>query len=80
MSDLINNAPNETTGKLSRAAANPLRTATQLVPAAVLTELVDAFWINFDERQYAAVLAAGLLATSFIQNAYEQFKGKAFLK
>lgn len=79
-SDLVNDIPNETTGKFSRAAANPLRTAAQLVPATVIVEFVDAFGADFTGRQYAAAVGALLLVTSLVQNLYEQAKGKAFLK
>lgn len=80
MSDFINDNPNDTTGKLTRAAANPIRTATQLVPAIALVEVIDAFGGDFTTRQYSALVAVGLILTSFVQNLVEQTKGKAWLK
>lgn len=80
MSELVNDSANETTSKLSRAAANPARTVVQLVPAYVLTELVDAFWTDLSEKQYGALVGGLLLATSLVQNLVEQAKGKALFR
>lgn len=65
---------------VTRAFAGPVRTATQLVPAFVITEFADAFIYDFDEKQYAAMAAAILLGTSLIQNVIEQARGRGFLK
>lgn len=73
---LVIDQPNTVT----RAISGPVRTATQLIPAFVITEFVDAFFYDFDEKQYAATAAFLLMCTSFGQNLFEQLKGKAFLK
>jgi len=65
---------------VTRAISGPVRTVTQLVPAFVFTEFIDAFLYNFDEKQYAAMAALLLLLTSFGQNLFEQIRGKTFLK
>lgn len=62
-----------------RAVAGPVRTAVQLVPSAVITEVVDVFIYDFDERQYAAFAALLLLGFSWIQNFIESRKGVSFL-
>lgn len=80
MSTLINTIPNESTSKLSRAVAGPARTVVQLVPAAIIVEIVDSTFWNMDDRQYAAILAGGLLLTSYVQNAYEQYKNKSLFR
>ena len=72
----IQDQPNTVT----RALAGPVRTATQLVPAFVITEFIDAFAYDFDEKQYAAMAALLLLGTSLIQNVIEQARGRGFLK
>lgn len=71
--------PTDPVGARSPVVANPIRTATQLVPAAVITELIDAFITNLNEQQYAALLAGLLLVTSVIQNLLEQRSGIKFL-
>lgn len=53
-----------------------VRTAGQLVPSVVIVELVDAFFYNMDDRQYAALAAGLLLLFTFLQNAYEDYKNK----
>lgn len=60
--------------------ANPIRTAGQLVPAAVVTELLDVFVVDFDDRGYAAVLGGLTLLFSYVQNTIETLKGRALLK
>ena len=59
---------------------NPARTAVQLVPAAIITEAIDAFAYNMSEKQYAALLGLLLLASSFFQNYIEFKKGKFMFK
>lgn len=62
------------------SVANPTRTAVQLVPAAVITEFVDAFIYDMNEKQYAALMGLLLLVFSVLQNVFEEYKGRAFLK
>lgn len=65
---------------VNEAVARPVRTAVQMAPAAVVTELLDIFVIDFDERGYMAVFAALTLVFSFIQTTFENSKGIGFLR
>lgn len=65
---------------ISTAVANPTRTAVQMTPAAVITELLDIFVIDLDERGYLAVFAGLTLVLSFIQNTVENRTGKGLLR
>lgn len=60
--------------------AGPVRTAVQMAPAVVVTEFIDAFFYDFDERQYTVFAAALTLVFSFGQNLFEELKGRAFMK
>lgn len=66
------------TTTVSEAVARPVRTAGQMVPSAVVTELLDIFVYDFDERGYAAVFAALTILFGWIQNAVENSRGQAF--
>ncbi len=66
--------------QMRTSTANPIRTAIQLAPAAVITEFSDAFIHDFNDRQYAALLGLLTLVISFVQNKIEERKGKALLK
>ena len=65
---------------LDRSVTGPVRTAAQLVPSAVLTEVIDAFIYNMNDRQYLALAAGLLLLVSWTQNRVESRKGTAFLR
>lgn len=65
---------------MKASVAGPARTAVQLAPAAVITELLDVFVTNFSDRQYAAVLAGLTLGISYVQNLVEEFKGSALFR
>lgn len=65
---------------VQRSVSGPVRTAVQLVPAAVFVEVADAFFYDFDDRQYAALLGLLLLVFSWAQNFIEQKKGAYFLR
>ncbi len=78
---LVNNLPNsETESNVPRTIAGPVRTAVQLAPAAVITEFIDVFVYDFDERQYAVALAGLTLVISYVQNFIESRKKKALLR
>lgn len=77
---LINVNSDTDTAPVSRAIANPTRTAVQMAPSIAVTEFIDAFLVNLNEQQYIALAAVLLLVFGFAQNLYEQFIGKAFLK
>jgi hypothetical protein len=49
-----------------------------MAPAGVVTELVDIFVYDMDERGYAAVFAALTLVFSWAQAARENSTGKAW--
>jgi len=66
------------TKAVSEAIARPVRTGIQMAPAAVVTELLDVFVIDFDERGYAAVFAGLTLLFAGIQNAMENAKQRGW--
>lgn len=59
---------------MSKVVTNPTRTAAQLIPAAVITEFVDAFIYDMHDKQYAAMLGLLLLACSIMHNGYETLR------
>lgn len=64
--------------KVSDAVARPVRTAIQMTPAAVVTECIDVFITDLDERGYMAAFAALTLLFGYIQNARENAKGRGW--
>ena len=64
--------------RVSEGVARPARTAIQMTPAAIVTELVDIFVYNMDERGYLAVFAALTLLFGVIQNLAENASGKGW--
>jgi len=70
----------DSTTTVNESVARPVRTAVQMAPAAVVTELLDIFVIDFDERGYAAVFAALTLVFGYAQVAFENYKGVGFLR
>lgn len=66
--------------KISQAVARPVRTATQLVPAIVIVDVVDVFVFDFDDRQYAAAAAFLTMVFGWATVLIEDWKGKAFLR
>lgn len=66
--------------EVPETVARPVRTTVQLVPAAVITEVIDAFFWDLDERQYAALLGLLTILFSFLQVVLENHTGKAFLR
>lgn len=66
--------------QVSQAIARPARTGAQMVPAEIITELIDAFFYNFTDKQYAAVFGALTLVIGWIQVLVENKSGKAFLR
>lgn len=61
---------------MTKVVTNPTRTAAQLIPAAVVTEFVDAFCYDMDDKQYAALLGLLLLVFSVLHNGYDVLKAK----
>ena len=64
------------TTRVSEAIARPARTAIQVVPSAAITEFVDAFIYDMNDRQYAALVVMLTLLFAWIQAAYENAKGR----
>jgi hypothetical protein len=64
--------------QVSEAVARPARTAIQMAPAGVVTELIDIFVYNLDERGYTAVFAALTLLFAWAQTARENARGEAW--
>jgi hypothetical protein len=69
-----------TTNAVNEAVARPVRTVVQMAPSGVITEFIDAFVHNLDDRQYAALFALLTLLIGFAQTALENRTGKAFLR
>jgi hypothetical protein len=65
------------TTRVSEAVARPVRTAIQAAPAAAITEFVDAFIYDLNDRQYGALLVLLTLVIAWVQAAYENSRGKA---
>lgn len=68
------------TTRVSEAVARPLRTAPQGGLAWAITEGVDAFFWNMDERQYGVAIVLLTIIISFIQTTIEDGLGKAILR
>jgi hypothetical protein len=51
-----------------------------MTPAAIVTELVDIFVFDLDERGYLAVFAGLTLLLGWAQTLVENHYGKAFLR
>lgn len=65
---------------VSDTVARTTRTAGQLIPAVVFTDVVDTFIVDLTDRQYGVFLAALTLLISWGQNAIENYRGKGFLR
>lgn len=66
--------------RITEVVARPIRTVGQGTIGWVITEVVDAFVWDMDDRQYGiAVIALGGLV-SFAQNAWENRIGRGFLR
>lgn len=65
---------------VSDKVARPIRTAGQLVPAVVVADVIDAFVYDVSDRQYGVLIAALTILFGFLQTAYEDYKGKAFMR
>lgn len=64
---------------VSEAVARPARTAIQSTPAFAVIEILEAFEVyNFTDRQYGITLMVLTAIVSFVQNAAENSRGKAF--
>lgn len=65
---------------VSQSVARPVRTGTQLGAAEVIVQVVEAFFVDLNEAQHVALLAALTLATGILQVMVENGLGKGFLR
>lgn len=65
---------------VSDRVARPLRTAPQGGLAWAITEGIDAFLWDMDDRQYGVLVVLLTMTVSFIQSTVENGLGKAFLR
>lgn len=70
----------ESRARVSEAVARPVRSAAQMVPAAVVTDLVDSFVNELSTKQYSALFAGLTLLFGFLQVLYENHSGNALLR
>ena len=68
------------TTRVSEAVARPARTVVQAVPSIVITEFVDAFITNLNDKQYAALAGLLLLVFGFLQVLVENKVGYALFR
>lgn len=62
--------------RVSEAVARPVRTAAQATPAWILTEMVDAFFYDLADRQFAVLVLFLTLVFGWMQNAWENYRGQ----
>ena len=58
----------------------PVRTGTQGVVSLAFVEFIDAFFFNFDDRQYGALVVFLTIVLGWLQVAIENKTGKTFLR
>lgn len=66
--------------RISDAVARPLRTGPQAGAAWAVTEGIDAFLVDMNDRQYGILVVLLTMAFSFLQTITENYFGKAFLR
>jgi len=66
--------------KVSDVVARPVRTATQAAPAWIITEFIDAWIYDMDERQFGVLVLLLTMLIGGAQVAIENHFGKAFLR
>lgn len=65
---------------MSDIVSRPVRTGTQATAALIVTELVDAFFYDFSDKQYGALVAFLTLVIGWSQILVENKLGKAVLR
>lgn len=65
---------------VSETVARPLRTAPQGGLAWAITEGIDAFIVDMNDRQYGILVVLLTIVVSFIQAVVENGIGKALLR
>lgn len=68
------------TAYVSEAVARPVRTAVQATPAWIMTEAIDSFVYDMNDRQYGVLVLLITMLIGFIQTLIESKIGKAFLR
>lgn len=68
------------TTRVTEALARPVRTGGQMVPSGVITEVIDVFIYDLNEKQYAALFGLLVLLFGWLQVLIENWKGVAFLR
>lgn len=66
--------------KVSEAVARPVRGAVQGGAGWVVTEFIDAFFWDMNDRQYGILVVAAGAVLSYIQNKLEERAGVALLR
>lgn len=66
--------------RVSDAVARPARTTVQMGLGAVIVEFLAAFWLTFDERQYAISVVVAGIVVGFLQVLIENRTGAALLR
>lgn len=68
------------TRKVNSAVARTARTAIQGGPAWAIVEGIDAFFYDFNDRQFGIAVILLTMLISFIQNTVENGLGKGLLR
>ncbi len=66
--------------QITEKVARPGRTLMQASPAFAVTEGIDAWVYDMNDRQYGVTIILLTMLFSFIQTAYEDYKGRAVLR
>jgi hypothetical protein len=66
--------------KVSEALARPVRTGAQGGAGWAVTEFIDAFFWNMDERQYGILIVVLTTLIGYVQVLVENYFGKALLR
>ena len=62
------------------SVTRPVRTGAQVSVAWLVTEGIDSFFFNFDDRQYGVVLGLLTVVFSWVQVVAENYFGKGLLR
>lgn len=66
--------------KVNSAVARTVRTGIQGGPAWALVEGIDAFFYDFNDRQFGIAVVLLTMLLAFVQNSIENGIGKALLR
>lgn len=68
------------TKKVSEALARPVRTGLQGTPAWIITEGIDAWFYDMNDRQYGITVLFLTMAFGYVQAIVENYLGKGLLR